>query len=182
MRYEGHKTKHTRRHDHGRPGTPHTAWHIRQTGSVPQCQAPRPPRPLRRGAWGRSVRLMNEKGPAPVSGPSDSQPLLNYPAHPKAQAGCLSKPGSSGFLGHARCGAGLVYAHALPAGPSNSGQRPPLASRGTITMRPRPRHGITPHLTTGAYGAAPGGPSRGRIGRELCRSCPPECSCVRCRC
>ena len=37
VRYEGHRTKHARRHGYmyGRPDTPHTMPHTRQAGSVP---------------------------------------------------------------------------------------------------------------------------------------------------
>ena len=40
MRYEGHRTKHARRHDHGRPSTPHA----RHPGNVQGATAPMPAR------------------------------------------------------------------------------------------------------------------------------------------
>ena len=87
MRYEGHRTKHTRRRDHGRPGTPHT----RQTGSVPGATAPMPVETAQ-------VCTAHEKeAPGARTVPADSQLLLAYP-HSRSHRRLL-KPGPPGFLG-----------------------------------------------------------------------------------
>ena len=98
VRYEGHRTKHTRRHDHGRPGTPHT----RQTGSVRGATAPMP------AETGRSVRHIRRRlGGVTSGGPLVARALkISY----KAPAWGPGVPVSRGPTWRARWGGWASHA------------------------------------------------------------------------
>jgi hypothetical protein len=105
-RYEGHRPKHTRLHNHGRPSPPHA----RHPGNVQDATAPMPTK------TGRSVRLMKGGLSEAYSYPSLAQSLLAFP-----QAGATSG-GSS--LGHQ-----VFFGAHERRGRAHSGG---VATRGTI--------------------------------------------------
>ena len=93
MRYEGHRPKHARLHNHGRPSPPHA----RHPGNVQDATAPMPTKS------GRTVRHMQGGLSEAYSYPSLAQSLLALP-HCRSNRRRL-KPGPPGFFGaHERRG------------------------------------------------------------------------------
>ena len=80
VRYEGHRPKHARLHNHGRPSPPHA----RHPGNVQDATAPMPTK------TGRSVRLMKGGLSEAYSYPSLAQSLLAFP-HSRSYGGVLSE-------------------------------------------------------------------------------------------
>ena len=125
VRYEGHRTKHThehtRRHNHGHPSPPNA----RHPGNVQDATAPMPTE------TGRSVRHMRRRLPKLIRS-CRLTATLGLPAQPELQAG--AQAWATRFFGtHERRG------RARPGG---------VATRGTV---------LRGHLTTGASRRGPGG-------------------------
>ena len=97
MRYKGHRPKHTRLHNHGRPSPPHA----RHPGNVQDATAPMTaPMPTKTG---RTVRHMQGGLSEAYSYPSLAQSLLAFPHNRSYRRGL--KPGPPVFFGaHERRG------------------------------------------------------------------------------
>ena len=110
MRYEGHRTKHARRHSHRRPSPPHD----RLPGNVQGTTAPMPTE------TGRSARLMR-RGLPKLFRSFRLTATLGLSAQPKPQAG-------------AQAWATRFFRHTREAGPGPFGRR--CNSRNGITRAP----------------------------------------------